>query len=162
MDTKTLRLMLGGLKSYFPVLHAGYKGAVGHTTGAYCYSVWMRHLSIITKAVPSFAPKVVVELGPGDSLGLGAPAPPAVPGLGRPLLASLVSRFGLPVRAKLGWTDVARFSEHGIPAVNLGPGDPTLAHTAAERVARGPIEAVHAALLDLLTNIDINRDEEPS
>ena len=31
MDTKTLRLMLGGLKSYFPVLHAGYKGAVGRT-----------------------------------------------------------------------------------------------------------------------------------
>jgi hypothetical protein len=71
MDTRTLRLMLGGLKSFFPVLHPGYKGAVGHTTGAYCYSVWMRHLSIITKAVPSFAPRVVVELGPGDSLGLG-------------------------------------------------------------------------------------------
>ena len=66
--------MLGGLKSYFPVLHAGYKGAVGHTTGAYCYSVWMRHLSIISKAVPSFAPRVVVELGPGDSLGLGCAA----------------------------------------------------------------------------------------
>jgi hypothetical protein len=74
MDTKTFRLMLGGLKSYFPVLHAGYKGAVGHTTGAYCYSVWMRHLSIVTKAVPSFAPRVVVELGPGDSLGLGCAA----------------------------------------------------------------------------------------
>ena len=74
MDTKTLRLMLGGLKSYFPVLHAGYKGAVGRTTGAYCYSVWMRHLSIITKAVPTFAPRVVVELGPGDSLGLGCAA----------------------------------------------------------------------------------------
>jgi hypothetical protein len=74
MDSKTIRLMLGGLKSYFPVLHAGYKGAVGHTTGAYCYSVWMRHLSIITRAVPNFAPKVVVEMGPGDSLGLGCAA----------------------------------------------------------------------------------------
>ncbi|PYP78846.1 MAG: hypothetical protein DMD35_10170 [Gemmatimonadetes bacterium] len=74
MDTMTLRLMLGGLKSYFPVLHAGYRGAVGHTTGAYCYSVWMRHLSIIMRAVPTFAPRVVVELGPGDSLGLGCAA----------------------------------------------------------------------------------------
>ena len=74
MDSKTLRLMLGGLKSYFPVLHAGYKGAVGQTTGAYCYSVWLRHLSIIVRALPSFAPRVVVELGPGDSLGLGCAA----------------------------------------------------------------------------------------
>jgi hypothetical protein len=74
MDSRTLRLVLGGLKSYFPTLHAGYKAAVGHSTGAYCYSVWLRHLSIITKAVPSFRPRVVVELGPGDSLGLGCAA----------------------------------------------------------------------------------------
>jgi hypothetical protein len=71
----TLRLMLGGLKSLIPAaLHGGYKGAVGHTTGAYCYSVWMRHMSVIAKAVPRFAPKTVVELGPGDSLGIGCAA----------------------------------------------------------------------------------------
>ena len=74
MDSKTLRLMLGGLKSYFPVLHAGYKATGARSTGAYCYSVWLRHLAIITRAVPTFAPKVVVELGPGDSLGLGCAA----------------------------------------------------------------------------------------
>lgn len=74
MDSNTLRLMLGGLKSYFPVLHAGHEGAVGRTTGAYCYSVWLRHLSIIARAVPSFAPRTVVELGPGDSLGVGCAA----------------------------------------------------------------------------------------
>ena len=74
MDSKTLRLMLGGLKSFFPVLHAGHKGTGARSTGAYCYSVWLRHLAIITRAVPTFAPKVVVELGPGDSLGLGCAA----------------------------------------------------------------------------------------
>ena len=74
MDSTTLRLMLGGLKSYFPVLHAGYKGTVGQATAAYCYSVWLRHLAIIARAVPTFAPKVVVEIGPGDSLGVGCAA----------------------------------------------------------------------------------------
>ena len=74
MDSRTLRLVLGGLKSYFPALNAADRGAVGRSTGAYCYSVWMRHLSIITKVVPSFSPRVVVELGPGHSLGVGCAA----------------------------------------------------------------------------------------
>jgi succinyl-diaminopimelate desuccinylase len=90
-------------------------------------------------------------LGDGDELQLLAADPPAIPGLDRPLLRGLVERSGLPVRAKLGWTDVARFAEHGIPAINLGPGDPSLAHTADERVERGALETVHAALLDLLS-----------
>ncbi len=46
---------------------------------------------------------------------------------------------------------MAFFSELGIPATNFGPGDPAVSHTAAERVARSEIDAVHAALAGLLT-----------
>ena len=74
----------------------------------------------------------------------------APPGLSHPLLRALVERNALAVNAKLGWTDVARFAEHGIPATNYGPGDATLAHMRDERVARQPIERTFAALKDLL------------
>lgn len=76
----------------------------------------------------------------------------AAPGLDHPILRTLVERNGLDVKAKLGWTDVARFAAHGIPASNLGPGDNTLAHTPNEHVSRGVIERTYAVLHDLLVN----------
>lgn len=73
-------------------------------------------------------------------------SPGARPELWNPLVAEFVGTLDLAVRPKLGWTDVARFAEHGVPALNFGPGDPALAHTAAERVERAEIEGVAAAL----------------
>lgn len=90
-------------------------------------------------------------LDPGDSVELVDVSPAAWPAVDHPCIAALIERHGLGVRAKLGWTDVARFAERGVPAVNLGPGDSTLAHTAEEHVRRESIERAFAALDDLLS-----------
>ena len=76
----------------------------------------------------------------------------ARPGLDQPAAASLVKATGGKVRAKYGWTDVARFTALGIPAVNFGPGDPSLCHTPEERCPVAQIEEVHAQLVSFLTS----------
>jgi succinyl-diaminopimelate desuccinylase len=61
-------------------------------------------------------------------------APGALPGLDRPAAKAFVEAVGGEVNPKFGWTDVARFTGLGIPAVNYGPGDPVLAHKQEEHV----------------------------
>ncbi|WP_203582437.1 succinyl-diaminopimelate desuccinylase [Microbacterium hibisci] len=70
----------------------------------------------------------------------------ARPGLDAPLAQEFLAAVGAEPRPKYGWTDVARFSALGVPAVNYGPGDPHLAHHDEERVPLRQIEAVEQGL----------------
>jgi succinyl-diaminopimelate desuccinylase len=73
-------------------------------------------------------------------------APAAMPGLSVPAAAAFVEAVGGTANPKFGWTDVARFSALGIPAVNFGPGDPHLAHKQDEFVPIAHIGEVEKRL----------------
>jgi succinyl-diaminopimelate desuccinylase len=81
----------------------------------------------------------VREFFEGYDVTLTDSAPGALPGLDRPAAKAFVAAVGGEVGPKFGWTDVARFSALGVPAVNFGPGDPMYAHRQDEHV---PVEQV--------------------
>jgi succinyl-diaminopimelate desuccinylase len=78
-------------------------------------------------------------------------APGARPGLTSGPAADFARAVGGTPRAKLGWTDVARFAELGVPAVNYGPGISEISHTPGEYVEADPIVAAEQALTAWLT-----------
>ncbi len=87
----------------------------------------------------------------GFDVAVSDAAPGARPGLADPAAASLLGAVGGTPRAKLGWTDVARFAVLGMPAVNYGPGDPEIAHTAGEHVPMAQIAECESRLLAWLS-----------
>jgi succinyl-diaminopimelate desuccinylase len=99
---------------------------------------------------PAAAEKHLREVFAGFELSVVDLSPGALPGLSAPAAAELVAAAGGQAAAKLGWTDVARFAALGMPAVNFGPGDPTLAHTQQENVRTAEIRQVADVLRKFL------------
>ena len=116
-------------------------------------SVLINHRFAPDRTVEEAEASVRELLGPhleaGDRWELVESAPAAPPGLDHPVLAALVAATGTAPKAKQGWTDVASFWAHGIPAANFGPGDPLRSHTPGEYVSNTELRGV-AAVLDTL------------
>ncbi|MEH3068030.1 MAG: succinyl-diaminopimelate desuccinylase [Aeromicrobium erythreum] len=91
------------------------------------------------------------EVFDGFELTVTDSAPGALPGLDQPAAAAFVETLGAEPRPKFGWTDVAQFTQLGIPAVNYGPGDPIYAHKQDEHVPVAHLRTVEDALRRWLT-----------
>ena len=75
----------------------------------------------------------------------------ARPGLDLPAAQAFAAAVGGVARPKYGWTDVARFSALGIPAVNFGPANPNLAHADDEHCRVDDLYACRDALVRWLS-----------
>ena len=70
-----LSSLLVGMATYVPGLRSLTGRKTGGTISArYCYSVWLRHLSMLHGSALPTKFETTVELGPGDSLGIGLAA----------------------------------------------------------------------------------------
>lgn len=94
----------------------------------------------------------LLELFDGYEVRVVDGSPGARPGLDHPAAAAFVAAIGREPKPKYGWTDVARFSEMGVPAVNFGPGDPLLAHKDDEHCPVAQIRGAERALTTWLTS----------
>lgn len=97
------------------------------------------------------AQALLTELFAGFELRVTDVAEGARPGLDLPQAQEFIRATKTLPKPKYGWTDVARFSKLGIPAVNYGPGDPSLAHADNENVPVGHLFDCEAGLRAWLT-----------
>lgn len=68
-----IRPIIRGIKRCLPGQYS-LKGTGGTTSARYCYSVWLRHLTILYELGVNTEPNVIAEFGPGDSIGTGLAA----------------------------------------------------------------------------------------
>ncbi len=147
--------VINGCRFHEAMLAVGVEGGVSGNVVPDVVSLLIAHRFAPDRSIDDAERhlRTVLEsfLEESDSVEIVDSAASAPPAVDHPLVEALVRRHDLGVTAKLGWTDVARFTARGTPAINLGPGDPTLAHTAGEYVTRDSIERTWNVIDDLIT-----------
>ena len=144
------RVTIDGCEFIEGIQAVGVRGGIAHNVVPDSATLIVNHRFAPDRDYEGAEAQLRSVVGEVDSFRVIDKLPPAPPALNHPLLKSLLVLSGDPPRAKLGWTDVARFAGRGYPATNFGPGDPKLAHTAEERVTREELEHAHGVLRALL------------
>ena len=144
------RVMIDGLEYREGLNAVGITGGVaGNVIPDEC--VVIVNYRFAPSLTPELAERHVKAIFEGFDVRIVDVAAGALPGLSQPAAKAFLEVTGSTPRPKFGWTDVARFTALGIPAVNYGPGDPSLAHTREEYVptsqVRSTFEVMRAWLL---------------
>lgn len=105
-----------------------------------------RDLATAEEELHSTLDGLAADLGLDLSVAITDRAVPAPPRADRPVTALFVATVDAPVAAKQAWTDVARFGERGVPAVNFGPGRTDQAHQRGEFVEVWRLRAASDAI----------------
>ena len=131
------RVMIDGLEYREGLNAVGITGGVaGNVIPDEC--VVIVNYRFAPSLTPELAERHVRAIFEGFDVRIVDVAAGALPGLSQPAAKAFLEVTGSTPRPKFGWTDVARFTALGIPAVNYGPGDPSLAHTREEYVPTEP------------------------
>jgi succinyl-diaminopimelate desuccinylase len=80
-------------------------------------------------------------------------SPAARPNASHPLVRALIASGVRAVEPKQAWTDVARFAEHGVAAVNFGPGENAQAHQKNESTSLALVHEGYAILVRWLKGL---------
>ncbi len=97
--------------------------------------------------------------GPGATVTFTDVSPSGPVPVDNPWVDRLIVDLGLEPESKQAWTDVARLAEHGIPAVNLGPGEPSQAHQRGEWTSLRTLDEGLALFRRLLSDLPVERRE---
>lgn len=102
------------------------------------------------KTLDEAAGRLAALVGDRAEVTLTDRAPAGRPRRDAPLVRAFLDAAGAPVGPKQAWTDVARFSQLGVPALNYGPGLTSQAHQAGEYVPERNLSLARDALARFL------------